>query len=57
MEKKKKRTQAGPQTRRPALMRGGSGILARNNFAGRTNPPRIFVGQAWGGLARFATPS
>jgi len=51
---------AGPQTRGPALMRGRSGILARNNFAGRGNPTRIFAGQAWGGsmrggLARFAT--
>ena len=42
-------------------MRGGSRILARNNFAGRANPSRIFAGQARGGpmrggLARFATP-
>jgi len=53
---------ADPQTRRPALMRGGSGILARNNFAGRANPSRIFAGQARGGpmrdgLTRFATPN
>jgi len=38
-------------------MRGGSGILTRNNFAGRANPARIFAGQARGGLARFATPT
>jgi len=38
-------------------MRGGSGILTHNNFAGRANPARIFAGQARGGLARFATPS
>ena len=43
-------------------MRGGSGILARNNFAGRANPSRIFAGQARGGpmrggLARFAIPT
>ena len=42
-------------------MQGGSGILARNNFAGRANPSRIFAGQARGGpmrggLARFAIP-
>jgi len=37
-------------------MRGGSEILARNNFAGRANPPRIFADQARGGLTRFATP-
>ena len=53
---------AGPQTRRPALMRGGSGILTRNNFAGRANPTYIFAGQARGGpmrggLACFATPT
>jgi len=30
---------AGPQTRGPALMRGGSGILTRNNFAGRATRP------------------
>jgi len=52
----------GPQTRGLALMRGRSGILARNNFAGRANPTRIFAGQAWGGsmrggLARFVTPT
>jgi len=40
-----------------ALMRGGSGILARNNFAGWANPTHIFAGQARGGLARFATPN
>jgi len=43
-------------------MRGGSGILARNNFAGRANPSRIFAGQTRGGpmrggLARFAIPT
>jgi len=43
-------------------MRGGSGILARNNFAGRANPSRIFAGQSRGGpmrggLARFAIPT
>jgi len=43
-------------------MRGGSGILARNNFAGRVGPSRIFAGQARGGpmrgrLARFAIPN
>jgi len=43
-------------------MRGGLGILARNNFAGRANPSRIFAGQARGGpmrggLARFAIPN
>ena len=48
---------AGPQTRGPALMRSGSGILARNNFAWRANLSRIFAGQARGGLARFATPN
>ena len=42
-------------------MRGGSGILARNNFAGRANPSRIFAGQARGGPMRgrltcFAIP-
>jgi len=42
-------------------MRGGSGILTRNNFAGRANPTNIYAGQARGGsmrgrLARFATP-
>jgi len=42
-------------------MRGGSGILTRNNFVGRANPARIFAGQARGepmrgGLAHFATP-
>jgi len=47
---------AGTQTRGPALMRGRLRILARNNFAGRANPTRIFAGQARGGLARFATP-
>jgi len=38
-------------------MRGGSGILTRNNFAGRANPTRIFADQVRGGLARFATPN
>jgi len=43
-------------------MRGGLRILARNNFAGRANPTRIFAGLTRGGpmrggLARFATPS
>jgi len=38
-------------------MRGGLRILARNNFAGRANPTRIFAGQVRGGLARFATPT
>jgi len=37
-------------------MRDGSEILTRNNFAGRTNLPRIFAGQVRDGLARFATP-
>jgi len=42
-------------------MRGGSEILARNNFMGRANPSHIFAGQARsgpmrGGLARFAIP-
>jgi len=30
-------------------MRGGLGILARNNFAGRANPSRIFAGQCGAG--------
>ena len=38
-------------------MRGGLGILARNNFAERANPSRIFASQARGGLARFAIPT
>jgi len=43
-------------------MRGESGILARNNFAGRANPTRIFAGQVRDGpmrgrLTRFATPT
>jgi len=44
-------------------MRGGLGILACNNFAGRANPSRIFAGQARvgqcgaGWLARFAIPT
>jgi len=43
-------------------MRGGSGILTRNNFVGRANPPRIFASQVRGGpmrggLALFATPT
>ena len=42
-------------------MRGESGILTRNNFAGRTNPTRIFADQARDkpmrdGLTCFATP-
>ena len=53
---------AGPQIRGPALMRGGLGILARNNFAGRANSSCIFAGQARSGpirdgLARFAIPN
>jgi len=43
-------------------MRGGLRILARNKFAGRANPTRIFASQARGGpmrggLTRFATPT
>jgi len=40
----------GPQTRGPALMRGGSRILARNNFAGRAKRGAGQCGAGWPAL-------